>query len=705
MTGTFAPPQIKAETRADGCVLLRSVTELGAHTEHLGQELRRWADATPDAVLASVLDGGQRRLLTYVEARRSADAIGQGLLDLGATAERPVLVLSGNSLEHLLVILGCYTAGVPVVSASVAYSLLSADHRQLRAMADLVRPGVIFADDAAAYRPALDAAAGDAAVVVARGERPGAVLLDDLVATRPRADVERAFDAITPDTVAKILFTSGSTGTPKGVLTTHRMLTSNQQSMRQAWPFLTTEPPVLVDWLPWSHTFGGSHNLNMVLTNGGTLHLDEGRPAPQLFEHTVAALREIAPTAYFNVPAGYAMLVPRLEADDAFARHFFSRLRLLLYAAAALPQTLWDRLERLVERHADHPVPLTSSWGTTETAPAATSAHWAGSRCGCIGVPLPGVTVKLVPVGAKREIRLTGPNITPGYLNRSDATAEAFDEEGYYRTGDGVVLVDPDDPNQGLMFDGRIAEDFKLTTGTWVSVATVRESLVSAARVLSDAVIAGHDRDEVTALAWLNLPEARALCGLDADADVPLDHPSCASTSPRRWPIPVQGRAQPAAWRDFCSAPSHPTSTPGRSPTRATSTRESFSTAEPKTSSGSTPTSRTRRSSRRVPARESAERTVRGRRNVNETSGVRGTVWFMSRLDRITADPAICHGQPTVRGLRYTVESLLELLSAGMTIDELLEDYPDLERDDLLAALEFGALTAGRHRIVPLGAA
>jgi feruloyl-CoA synthase len=263
----------------------------------------------------------------------------------------------------------------------------------------------------------------------------------------------------------------------------------------------------------------------MVLTNGGTLHLDEGRPAPQLFEHTVAALREIAPTVYFNVPAGYAMLVPRLEADDAFARHFFSRLRLLFYAAAALPQTLWDRLERLVERHADHPVPLTSSWGTTETAPAATSAHWAGSRCGCIGVPLPGVTVKLVPVGAKREIRLTGPNITPGYLNRSDATAEAFDEEGYYRTGDGVVLVDPDDPNQGLMFDGRIAEDFKLTTGTWVSVATVRESLVSAARVLSDAVIAGHDRDEVTALAWLNLPEARALCGLDADADVPLDHP------------------------------------------------------------------------------------------------------------------------------------------------------------------------------------
>jgi feruloyl-CoA synthase len=337
--------------------------------------------------------------------------------------------------------------------------------------------------------------------------------------------VERAFDAITPDSVAKILFTSGSTGTPKGVLTTQRMLTSNQQMMREVWPFLVDEPPVLVDWLPWSHTFGGSHNLNMVLTNGGTLHIDAGRPTPAAFAHTVDALREIAPTVYVNVPAGYAMLVPYLEQDAEFARHFFSRLRLLFYAAAALPQALWDRLERLVKQHADHPVPFTSSWGTTETAPAATSAHWTGSRCGCIGAPLPGVTLKLVPEGGKREIRIKGSNITPGYLNRPDATAAAFDDEGFYRTGDAVVFVDEADPNQGLMFDGRIAEDFKLTTGTWVSVATVRGALVSAARVLSDAVIAGHDRDEVSAIAWLHPSEARDLCGIAADAEVPLDHP------------------------------------------------------------------------------------------------------------------------------------------------------------------------------------
>jgi feruloyl-CoA synthase len=523
---TFARPRITAETRADGSILLRSDVELGTHADHLGHELRRWADATPGAVLATEPGPQGRRSLTYADARRAADAIAQGLLDRGAGPDRPVLLLSGNSLEHLLFTLACSTAGVPAVPASVAYSLMSADYRQLRAMAELVRPGLVFADDADRFRQALDAVDGDATVVVSRGERAGAVRFDELAATTPGPALERAFHAITPDTVAKILFTSGSTGTPKGVLTTQRMLTSNQQMMRQAWPFLTGEPPVLVDWLPWSHTFGGSHNVGMALTNGGTLHIDAGRPVPQLFEHTVNALREIAPTLYVNVPAGYAMLVPRLEADVGFARHFLSRLRLLFYAGAALPPALWDRLERLVERHADHPVPLTSSWGTTETAPAATSAHWAGSRCGCIGVPLPGVTVKLVPVGDKREIRLRGDNVTPGYLNRPDVTAAAFDEEGYYRTGDAVVLVDPRDPNQGLMFDGRIAEDFKLATGTWVSVATVRTRLISAARVLSDAVLAGHDRDEVTALAWLNLPEARAVCGLAADADVPLDHPA-----------------------------------------------------------------------------------------------------------------------------------------------------------------------------------
>lgn len=531
---TFARPQIKTEHRPDGSVLLRSTVELGPHAGHLGQELRRWALAAPEAVLATAPAPGGRRVLTYGEAQRTADALAQALLEAGAAPERPVLLLSGNSIEHLLLTLACYVAGVPAVPVSVAYSLLSADHRQLRAMAELVTPGCVFADDATRFATALsvvrdvvrDAAPSPAPrELVVRGARPGALRWADLVATVP-SDVERAFAAVGPDTIAKILFTSGSTGHPKGVLTTHRMLVGNQQTMRQVWPFLVDEPPVLVDWLPWSHTFGGSHNVNLALTNGGTLHIDEGRPAPGQFDRTLDALREIPPTIFVNVPAGYAMLVPRLEADAGFARHFFSRLRLLFYAAAALPEALWDRLERLVERHAEQPIPFTSSWGTTETAPAATSAHWAGARCGCIGVPLPGVTLKLVPTGDKQEIRVAGPNVTPGYLDRPDATAGAFDEEGFYRTGDAVVPVDPGDPNQGLMFDGRLAEDFKLTTGTWVNVAEVRGRLVSLARVLADAVIAGHDRAEVTALAWLNLPEARALCGLSAGADVPLDHPA-----------------------------------------------------------------------------------------------------------------------------------------------------------------------------------
>jgi feruloyl-CoA synthase len=504
-------------------LLLRSTAELGPHPTHLAQSLRWWADTTPEAVLATEPDGDGRRALRYGEARRDADAIGQALLELGASRQRPVLVLSGNSLAHLRITLACYTVGVPVVPTSAAYSLMSTDHHQLRAMVQLVRPAVVVADDAEAFARALDVAGTGAQVVVERGQRPGASTLHELAATTPGERLAAAYQAITADTVAKILFTSGSTGAPKGVLNTHHMLTSNQQMVRDVWPFLRHEPPVLVDWLPWSHTFGGNHNLHMALTNGGTLHIDAGRPTPTLFERSIATLAQLSPTLYVNVPAGYAMLVPRLAADAGFARQFFSRLRLLFYAGAALPSALWEALERLADRHADHPVPLTSSWGATESAPAATSAHWAGARCGCIGVPLPGVRVKLVPVGDKHEIRVAGPNITPGYLDDPAASSAAFDDEGFYRTGDAATLVDPADPQKGLMFDGRIAEDFKLSSGTWVSVGRLRTALLSAARVLSHAVIAGHGRAEVGALAWLNQAEARAV--RRTPQDVTIDDP------------------------------------------------------------------------------------------------------------------------------------------------------------------------------------
>ncbi len=347
---------------------------------------------------------------------------------------------------------------------------------------------------------------------MARGDREGALRLDDLLTGHSTLDGDPGPGA---ETVAKLLFTSGSTGVPKGVINTHRMLCSDQAMLQAVWPFLAEEPPVLVDWLPWSHTFGGNHNLNLALFNGGTINIDDGRPAPPLFPRTIAALSERPPTLYFNVPAGYALLAPALENDPGLAERFFSRLRFMFYAAAALPDALAERLRALASEHADHDVPLTSAWGTTETAPGATTMHYLGAPTGCIGVPNPGVSVKLAPVGDRLEIRVKGPNVTPGYFRAPELTAATFDEDGFYRSGDAVKLVDEDDPNRGLMFDGRIAENFKLLTGTWVAVGSLRTRLLSAAGVLNDAVICGQDAAYVAALAWVNQAEAGKLSGAE----------------------------------------------------------------------------------------------------------------------------------------------------------------------------------------------
>jgi feruloyl-CoA synthase len=510
----FSPPRIAAERRPDGSTVLASEEPLGAYAPSMARVFRHHATEHPDRLLAAERDGDGWRELTWGEARASADALAQAFLDRGLGPDRPLMVLSGNSLAHLQMLLGAYTAGVPVLPISTAYSLLSRDHERVRAIAALCSPGMVFAEDAEAFGPALDAL---------RDSIPDQVVtIDELAATTPGEGVERAFAALGPDTVAKILFTSGSTGTPKGVLNTHRMLCSNQQALGQIWPFLRSEPPVLVDWLPWSHTFGGNHNLGQVLAFGGTLYIDDGKPAPQLFERTVDALRQHQPTVYYNVPAGFALLAPRLEEDPELAERFFSRLRFMFYAAAALPEALWERMRALADAVADRTIPLTSSWGATESAPAATSAHFAGSRCGCIGVPLPGVTVKLAPDGDKLEIRLKGPNVTPGYHANPEATTAAFDDEGFYRTGDAVRALNPDDPSEGLMFDGRIAEDFKLVTGTWVTVGRLRAGLVSeSGGLLGDAVITGHDRDYAAALAWVNQLEARRAFGENVAIDDP----------------------------------------------------------------------------------------------------------------------------------------------------------------------------------------
>ncbi len=517
---TFAPVDVAMERRGDGTIVLTSRVPLPEAERSITAALRRCAAEHPDRPLAAQRDAEDRWVtLTYGEAMEKSEALAARFVDLGLGPDKPVMILSGNSLEHLLVSLGAYAARAPAMPISVAYSLMSADHARIRAIADETRPGLVFAADAGPFAGALDALGGGIPhTVVARGDRDGALRLDDLVATTPGGLGEPD-----PDTVAKLLFTSGSTGVPKGVINTHRMLCSDQAAMLAVWPFLAAETPILVDWLPWSHTFGGNHNLNMALFNGGTIYIDDGRPVPPLFQRTLEALNDIPPTLYFNVPAGYALLAPALENDPALAERFFSRLRLMFFAAAALPEALAARLRDLASRHADHEVPLTSSWGTTETAPAATTAHFRDPANGCIGVPCPGVTIKLAPVQDKLEIRVSGPIVTPGYFRDPALTATRFDEEGFYRSGDAVKMVDERDPGQGMLFDGRIAENFKLLTGTWVAAGTLRTHVLSGARVLSDAVICGHDTPYVAVMAWVNQAEARKLWG--GSEDVALDDP------------------------------------------------------------------------------------------------------------------------------------------------------------------------------------
>jgi len=507
-TGIFSPPDIEMTRRDDGSIVLASRAPLADHPRSVGVWLERWANERPDGVfLAERPDGDHTRpwnTITYRAMWDSARALGQALLDGDLGPDRPLAILSGPSIAHGQLKLAGYLVGVPVVSVSVAYSLQAQDLGKVNHILSQCDPGLVFVERSAPFSRVLDANP-DRPVISGDGERGRP--LAELLATAPTAEVDEAFAAVDGDHVAKILYTSGSTGLPKGVLTIHRMLCSNQMAVLHAWPFLAETPPVICDWLPWSHTFAGSHDLNMVLAHGGTLYIDGGKPAPGLFDATVANLASARPTISLNVPAGYARLVDRLEADDAFAAAFFERLQLIFYAAAALPQDVWERLETLAERTVGRPIPMTSSWGLTETAPAATSAHFPLDRAGVIGVPLPGVELKLAPNGDKMEIRVKGPGVTPGYHRDPEKTAAAFDDEGWFITGDAVKLADPADPNAGLVFDGRVAEDFKLMTGTWVSVGTLRPAiLATAAPLITDCVVTGHDRNELGLLVWPGAP-------------------------------------------------------------------------------------------------------------------------------------------------------------------------------------------------------
>ncbi|MGE0784289.1 MAG: feruloyl-CoA synthase [Sandaracinaceae bacterium] len=519
----FAPPRVEVTPRADGTTIVRSPVALGEVPRAVTTWLSAWAERAPDRtfLMARGADGYDR--LSYRDALAQVRACAAGLLARGASAERPAMILSENSISHAILSLAAMHVGVPAVPVSVAYSVASKDHAKLRRIAAKVTPSVVFAEDGSAFARALEAiAASGATVVTRRGHADGAIDWDAL-AISPGPEVDRAHAEVGHDTVAKILFTSGSTGEPKGVINTHHMLAANQRMIAQLWPFLEDEPPVLVDWLPWSHTFGGNHNFNMVLMHGGTLLINEGKPVPALSRATVDNLCELPPTLYFDVPRGYEVLLGHLEENEALRARFFSRLRLAFYAAAALPQTAWDRMDA-VSRAArgGEPIPMVSAWGSTETSPLVTSVHFPIPRAGVIGLPAPGCEIKLVPSTGKLEMRVRGPNVTPGYWRAPELTEVAFDEEGFYLIGDAGRFEDPEHPEKGLVFDGRVSESFKLTTGTWVNVGTLRVELIAACAPFAlDAVVTGHDRDEVGMMIVPDAIACRRAAGLSDDA--PLD--------------------------------------------------------------------------------------------------------------------------------------------------------------------------------------
>lgn len=505
--GQLAPQNVHVQAKGAGAFVLRSPMSLAEPARCIGDWLEHWAAQRPEHTFLAERDAdGQWRRLNYRQVRQSVGAIAQALLDMDLPAGQPVVALSDNSVDHALLMLAAMHIGRPFCTISSAYTRLAKDASRLQQMLALVRPALIYAADASVYGPRSVEAAPDVPKVFTTGADaiPGAHSFQSLLDTRETPAVAERFARIRPEDHAKYLLTSGSTGIPKAVINTHRMLCANQAAIAQVWPFLHEQPPLVVDWLPWSHTFGTNHNFNMVLAHGGSLYIDEGRPLPGLLEKSVRNLCDVQPTMYFNVPRGFDALAPLLEQNEELARQFFERLQVMFYAGAALSASTWERIEAISQRAVGRRVWFTSAWGATETAPVITTLHWRTERAGCIGLPVPGMELKFVPNGKKMEMRVRGASVFPGYLHAPELTQQAFDEEGFYKIGDAGLFAEPGNPASGIVFDGRVAEDFKLSSGTWVSVGPLRVRAIGAmAPHVQDVVVTGHNREAVGLMVFL----------------------------------------------------------------------------------------------------------------------------------------------------------------------------------------------------------